>query len=285
MKYIFLVCCTFFVIPVQSQSADELSIKRQLYQFQKAHNNSNIDSMMKFVSKGYKEVFFPDVVYDAAGFRNYYRGLIQNPAYKAEIDYTVEDIETVEDTGITEVSWDYLIFPSNGSDTLYYSKNKGVIHWQKQDNRWVMQKTFGGNVLEINKLNSYSSRQAIETQMLDWSAYFNEKDLDGLMGIYDDKVKGISTFNGSYVTSGDLKQEYKNIFTNDNLEVSYHLEGLEELTFSDNLAYSLAVWEYKVYNKKHDISNRSKYRNLAVWQQQEKGDWKIVSFVQKEIEK
>ncbi|MGK7392369.1 MAG: YybH family protein [Candidatus Cyclobacteriaceae bacterium M2_1C_046] len=284
MKYIFLVCCTFFVTTVQGQSADELEIKKQLYNFQKAHNNSNLDSMMMVVSKKYRETFFPDIAYDAAGIRDYYRSLIENPAYNAMINYSVEDVEVMEDTGITEVNWDYLIFPSNSTDTLYYSENKGMIQWQKENNKWVMRKAYGGNVLEMNKLNSHSTKQAIETQMLDWSAYFNNKDLEGLMGLYDDQVKGLSTFNGKYLTSSDLLQKYKNLFNNENLQVSYKLEGLEELTFADDLAYTLTVWEYKVYDRKQDISNKTIQRNLTIWQQQEKGDWKIVSFVRKEIE-
>ena len=285
MKYIFLVCCTFFIISVHGQTADELEIKNQLYQFQEAHNKRQLDSMMMMISDDYQELFLPDISYNASSIRQYYKSLIENPAYKTTIQYNVEDVEVFNNQAITDVEWYYLINPSKGSDTLYFSKNRGMIEWQKENDGWQMHKAFGGNIKEVNRLNDYSAKKAIQTQMLDWAGYFNDKELKGVMKLYDKRVKGISTFNGSYVTYSELLQKYQNIFNNDNILVSYELDGMEEISFSNDLAYTLAVWNYDVYNKSRDISNRAKYRDLTVWKQQPGGDWKIVSFVRKEIEK
>lgn len=285
MKYVFLICYIFLSINLYSQTADELDIKRQLFEFQKAHNNRNLDSMMMYVSKNYKETFMPDIVYDAAAFRNYYKSLIENPDYRSVINYIIEDVKTSSKTGITEVKWNYYIFPKKSNDTLYYSANKGVIYWINQNNSWKMEKAFGGNLKEVNNLNNYSTKTGIETRILDWMGYFENKDLSGVMDLYDKEVKGISTFNGGFITYEDLKHEYKSVFENKNLVIKYELDGLEELTFSDDLAYSISVWVYNVYDTKKDILNKSNYRHLSVWEQQPDGKWKIVSFVHKEIEK
>jgi ketosteroid isomerase-like protein len=284
MKYFFLCLSCFASLGLFSQSSEEQAIKKQLALFQKAHNNRNIDSMMMVVSSNYEETFLPDITYNARSLKNYYNDLINNSAYRSIIDYEIQDLKASGDKGTSDVIWDYTILPSRGSDTLYYARNKGMIQWKKEGKQWKMRKTFAGNLKEVNRLNDYSSDKAIQNELLDWISYYNSKDLEGVMSLYDSKVKGLSAFNGAYILYNDLKREYESIFNSDRINVSYELDGVEELKFSDDLAYSITVWQYEVYDSKTEISNKSKYRHLSIWEQQANGHWKIVSFVRKKIE-
>lgn len=284
MKYLFLCLSCLASLSLFSQSSEEQAIKKQLALFQQAHNNRNIDSMMMVVSSNYEETFLPDLNYNARSLRNYYSNLISNSAYRSIIDYEIEDLEASDDKGTSNVVWDYIILPSQGSDTLYYARNKGMIQWEKEGKQWKMKKTFAGNLKEVNKLNGYSSEKAIQNELLDWISYFSTKDLEGVMSLYDSKVKGLSAFNGEYILYNDLKREYENTFNSDRINVSYELDGIEDLKFSDDLAYSITVWHYKVYDSKTGISNKSNYRHLSIWEQQDNGHWKIISFVRKKIE-
>lgn len=284
MRYLFLCLSCLASLSLFSQSSEEQAIKKQLALFEQAHNNRNIDSMMMVVSSNYEETFLPDLNYNARSLRNYYNNLINNSAYRSIIDYEIEDLEASDDKGTSNVVWDYIILPSQGSDTLYYARNKGMIQWEKEGKQWKMKKTFAGNLKEVNKLNGYSSENAIQNELLDWISYFNTKDLEGVMSLYDSKVKGLSAFNGEYILYNDLKREYENTFSSDRINVSYELDGVEDLKFSDDLAYSITVWHYKVYDSKTGISNKSNYRHLSIWEQQDNGHWKIISFVRKKIE-
>lgn len=284
MRYLFLCLSCLASLSLFSQSSEEQAIKKQLALFEQAHNNRNIDSMMMVVSSNYEETFLPDLNYNARSLRNYYNNLINNSAYRSIIDYEIEDLEASDDKGTSNVVWDYIILPSQGSDTLYYARNKGMIQWEKEGKQWKMKKTFAGNLKEVNKLNGYSSENAIQNDLLDWISYFNTKDLEGVMSLYDSKVKGLSAFNGEYILYNDLKREYENTFSSDRINVSYELDGVEDLKFSDDLAYSITVWHYKVYDSKTGISNKSNYRHLSIWEQQDNGHWKIISFVRKKIE-
>lgn len=284
MKFIFLCLSCFATLSLFSQSAEEQAIKKQLALFQQAHNNRNIDSMMMVVSSSYEEVFLPDIKYNARSLKNYYNSIINNNAYRSIIDYKIEDLKASGEIGTSDVVWNYTILPSKGSDTLYYAKNKGMIQWKKEGEQWKMKKTFAGNLEEVNKINNYSSDKAIQSELLDWISYFNNKDLDGVLSLYDKRVKGLSPFNGSYIFYNDLKKEYEHAFNSERISVSYELDGFEELKFSNDLAYSITVWQYKVYDSKSDISNNSKYRHLSIWEKQPDAHWKIISFVWKKIE-
>lgn len=283
MKYLFLCLSCFVCLSLSSQSSEENAIRKQLALFQQAHNNRNIDSMMMVVSSNYEETFLPDISYNARSLKDYYNNLIKNSAYRSIIDYKIEDLQASGNIGTSNVIWDYLILPSRGSDTLYYARNKGMIQWEKEGKQWKMKKTFAGNLKEVDKLNGYSSDEAIQNKLLDWISYYNSKDLKNVMSLYDSKVKGLSAFNGAYILYNDLKREYEDVFKSDRINVSYELDGIEELKFSDDLAFSIIVWRYNIYDKKMEILNESKYRHMTIWKQQDNGHWKIISFVRKEI--
>lgn len=284
MKTLFLCLSCFTSITLFSQSSEEQAIMKQLTLFQQAHNNKNIDSMMMVVSSNYEETFLPDINYDAQTLKKYYNNIISNNAYRSLLDYKINDLEANGNKGTTDVVWEHIILPSRGSDTLYYAKNKGVIQWEKEGKHWKMRKVLAGNLKEVNNLTDYSSDKAIQNELLDWIGYYNSKDLEGVMALYHPEVKGISVFNGVYILYNDLEREYENVFNSDRINATYKLEGFEELKFSEDLAYSITIWQYKVYDIKSKISNTAQYRHLSIWKQQPNGHWKIISFVQKEIE-
>ena len=283
MKYLLFGLSCFISFSLYSQSNEERAIEKQLKLFEQAHNNRDIDSMMLVVSSNYEETFLPDIRYDALSLKNYYSSLIGNEVYRPVIDYQIKDIEVSKERGISDVVWEYIIFPSQGTDTLYYALNKGVIHWEKEGEHWKMKKAFGGNLNEINNLNGYTADKVIQNELLDWIDYYNKKDINKVMSLYHPDVKGLSTFNGSYIFFNDLMKEYENIFNSSRLLVKYQLDGVEEIKFSNDLAYSITVWRYNVYDSKTDISNISKYRHLSVWERQPDSNWKIISFVRKKI--
>lgn len=279
-----VIACVFFS-PLWGQSLEENAIRQQLKQFENAHNSGNIDSMMMVVSNKYVETFLPDIVYDIHSFRKYYNSLINNREYRSVINYNIGKVEANGLTASSDVTWDYYIFPSRGgNDTLYYAQNKGTIQWEKEGESWKMKKTFAGNLIEENNLINNAKEQAIESTLLDWLSYYNNKELQNTMGLYDRKVKGISSFNGSLIFYDDLKREYTNLFQSENLRVKYELEGMQEFEYSEDLAYTILVWKYIVHDLKQNIINETRYRDLSVWKFTDSGHWKIVSFMRKEIE-